>query len=56
MTTDVVGSEIEGEFVFDGDELSFPHDSRVQVLIMKKINFTFSTIFIARLNRLILLD
>ena len=52
----VVVIEIEGEFLFNGDEPSFPHDSRVQALIVKTINFTFSTIFIARLNRLILLD
>jgi len=50
MTTGVVGSEIEGEFVFGGDELSFPHDSRVQALMIKIINFIVSMILIVQLN------
>ena len=35
ITTGVVESEIEGEFVSDGNELSFPNDNRVQALIIK---------------------
>jgi len=41
----VVESEIEGEFVSDGNELSFPNDNRVQALIIKIINFTFLMTF-----------
>ena len=41
----MVESEIEGEFVSDGNELSFPHDNRVQELITKSINLTFSMRF-----------
>ena len=41
----MVESEIEGEFVSDGNELSFPNDNRVQALIIKIINFTFLMTF-----------
>ena len=49
MTTGVVGSEIEDEFVSNGDELSFPNDNRVPALIIKIINLTFSMTFMVRL-------
>ena len=49
ITTGVVESEIEGEFVSDGDELSFPNDNRAQALIIKIINLTFSMTFMIRL-------
>ena len=39
ITTGVVESEIEDEFVSNGDELSFPNDNRVPALIIKIINF-----------------
>ena len=45
ITTGVVESEIEGEFVSDGDELPFPNDNRAQALINKIINLTFSMTF-----------
>ena len=50
MTTDFLGSETEGEFVSDRKELSFPHDSRVQALMIKIINFIVSIILIVQLN------
>ena len=49
ITTGIVESEIEGEFVSDSDELSFPNDHRVQALSIKIINLTFSMTFMVRL-------
>ena len=44
ITTGVFESEMEGEFVSDGEGLYFPNANRVKALIIKIMNLTFSMI------------